>query len=562
MNKAALLGTAIALLAPMAHAAPVATTTAYDDLTLTAADMPSAPAGKLLTLTVNGVEMPLVPGHYAGKVVLSVTDDIPVKYHDLPEHHFRAAAYVTDGALDPARSVTAALAGGYSSQPGVLSNAVITSHGERFNGIIVGGKGAYRIDHPVIDLVGNGGNDFAGFGAGIAARDQAQVTIDRPVIRTRGAIRTAIFVGGHSDVTVNDAEIEVLNGTLPADYKFTVDVGKMMEVPWMLGLSGNVRATNLVDQGTVTYNRSHIRAQGWGAMSTDDNTHVRMFVNDSVIETVDSGYGCYSIGDSVDTFSRSIVRAADVACIMAAQGSVTFTNGTRVHSNRYGIVMHSGEGGGTLTIDKGSVMDSAQTAILVKGLGTNVVVDGAQVSAGNGVILQSMENDDPFMVAMLKGEIPEGMTALPPGMSGPPPGAPKGPPISPDVTATFRNTTVAGDFYNARPAGSAMALRFENASVTGRISTSTVAPASGAAPRRATYQEVGHVVNTAAAIPGGKGLSVTLGAGSAWTVTGPSYLTALDIAPGAKLNGTLRVNGRAKTVKPGRYTGQIVLSAK
>ncbi|KAH2813745.1 hypothetical protein KXV85_004925, partial [Aspergillus fumigatus] len=154
-------------------------------------------------------------------------------------------------------------------------------------------------------------------------------------------------------VHVNDAEIEVLNGTLPAGYKFTVDMGKMMEVPWMLGLSGNVRATNLVDYGTVYYNRSHIRAQGWGAVSTDDSIKVRMFVKDSLIETVESGYGCYSIGDSVDSFSHSIIRAADIGCIMAAQGSILISVGTRVEAGQYGVMMHSAAGGGQLVIDKG-----------------------------------------------------------------------------------------------------------------------------------------------------------------------------------------------------------------
>ena len=45
-----------------------------------------------------------------------------------------------------------------------------------------------------------------------------------------------------------------------------------------------VRATNLVGNGTLYLEDSHVRAQGWGALSTDDASRVRMFVKDSLIE--------------------------------------------------------------------------------------------------------------------------------------------------------------------------------------------------------------------------------------------------------------------------------------
>lgn len=393
---------ALALLAPLPARADAARSA---ELTIAANAIPQAADGHSLTLTVNGIERDLAPGHYAGDVVLTTTDDIPVQYHQLPVHHFRAALYVADGAPVAAKSVAAANVGAHFS-PGMVSDPHITSVGERFNGIIVTGTGKYVINHPVINLTGNGGNDFAGFGAAIMATGNADVWVNHPIIHTHGAIRTALFTGGHATMHIDGAEIDTRNGTLPADYKFTVEVGRMMEVPWMLGLSGNVRTSNLVDFGTLYLSHSHVRTQGWGAMSTDDNTRVRMFVSDSLIETVDSGYGCYSIGDSVDRFEHSVLKVADIGCIMAAQGSVTFTNGTVVQSRRYGVMMHSGAGGGTLTIDKGSALHAAQTAIEVKGIGTTVVVDHASVTSGNHTILQAMENDDPFMKAMASGHMP------------------------------------------------------------------------------------------------------------------------------------------------------------
>ncbi|MBS0481348.1 MAG: right-handed parallel beta-helix repeat-containing protein [Proteobacteria bacterium] len=542
-------------------------TTELKALTIEPGMLPKASDGRQVTLTVDGVERQLNAGSYKGNVVLSVTEDIPVQYHQLPVHHFRTALYVENGAPVPAKSVSSALQGAMLSA-GTVTDARITSTGERFNGIMVTGNGKYTIDRPIIDLTGNGGNDFAGFGAAIMSNGHADVTVNQPIIRTRGAIRTALFVGGDSTMHVNDAEIEVVNGTLPSDYKFTVDVGRMMEVPWMLGLSGNVRASNLVDRGTLYISNSHIRSQGWGVLSTDDNTHVRMFVDNSLIEAVEAGYGTYSIGDSVNTFSHSVIKAADIGAIMAAEGSATFTNRTLVYAGRYGVMMHSGVGGGTLTIDKGSEVHAGRTAIEVKGIGTTILVDDAKVTSGNGIILQAMENDDPFLKAMMSGKMPEGMGAPPPGMNpdGDHPG-PKGLPSSPDVSGTFRHASLTGDFFNGRTAQGGMKLRFEDTQVTGRITTSTVAPASGKEPVRETYQEIGNVTNTPAPATTANGLAVSLDRKSHWTVTGTSYLARLELAPGAQIDAgasklQLLVDGKPAKIKAGVYAGKITLLVK
>lgn len=548
-------------------------TSEFQKLTIAPGQVLIAPDGRQVTLTVDGVEQAATPGTYNGKVIVSVTESIPVKYYELPVHQFRTALFVENGAPVLGKSVMAAV-GGATLAPGIVTDARITSKGERFNGIIVTGEGKYTIDRPIIDLTGNGGNDFAGFGAAIMSTGKADVTVNRPIIRTHGAIRTALFIGGDSIMRVNNADIEVYNGKLPDDYKFTVDVGRMMEVPWMLGLSGNVRALNLVDRGTLYINNSRIRSQGWGVLSTDDNTHVRMYVTDSLIEATESGYGTYSIGDSHNTFTHSVIRAADVGAIMAAEGSVTLTDRTLVYAGRYGVMMHSGAGGGTLTIENGSELHAGNTAIQVKGIGTTIVVDSAVVTSGSGVILQSMENDDPFLLKLMRGEVPEGMGAPPPGMGGapggPPPGmgpARAGPPPSPDVVATFRKITLNGSIFNGRTTQSGMKLRFEHATITGAISTSTVVPASGREPVRDTYREIGNVTNTPSPSTAANGLEVTLDGKSSWTVTGASYLTRLELEPGSRLDAgkrqlVLTVNGKPVKIKPGVYTGKIALSVR
>jgi hypothetical protein len=542
----------------------VPATTALEALTIPDGGQLEAPRGKSVTLTVDGVSVAPLPGSYAGKVVLTVTDQVPVKYKELPAHSFRSAIYVEDGRYDPARSVGAAATGARIGD-GVIAGANITSREERFNGIVVTGKSKLVIDRPVIDFTGNGGNDFAGYGAGIMSSGDAEVTVNSPRIRTRGAVRTALFVGGHSTMRVNDADIETWNGTLPADYKFTIEVGRMMEVPWMLGLSGNVRATNLVDHGTVYFTNSRIRTQGWGALSTDDAARVRMFVKDSLIETVDSGYGAYSIGDSHDHFSHSTLNVADIGLIIAGPASGTFTDGTVVNSRRYGVMLHGGVGGGTLTIDKGSIVNSRLTAIEVKGRGTTIVVDNARLQPGNGVLVQAMVNDDPFMKAMASGQPIVGMQAPPPPAAAEVEQREKDIPASPDVLATLRDAALSGDLLNTRTAEGNMTVTLERTRLTGAISTGTQAPASGQDPTVNTYWQIGDVVNTLAPTREKYGMEVQVGAGSRWTVTRNSYLTALTVARGGVVGAlpgrhlTLKVDGKARPLAAGSYRGAIEL---
>ncbi len=508
--------------------------------------------------------------------MLSLADPVTVKYKNLDPQDYRAAVYVRDGKVQAGQSLLAAASGGHVDDQGARGTSIVSSD-PRFNGIIVGGTGKYTIADSTFRLTGNGGNDFAGYGAAIMATDHADLTVRNVRIDNQGAIRTAVFVGGDAVVHVEDSDISVFNGALPADYQFNVDLGRMMEVPWMLGLSGNVRATNLVANGTVYYTRSHIRAQGWGALSTDDSVRVRMYVKDSTVETLESGYGAYSIGDSLDWFSHSKLRVADVGVIMAAQGSATFTDGTELDSGRFGVMVHSG-GGGTLAVDKRSVVRSKQTAILVKGSGTNIVIDDARVEAGNGVLVQGMANDDPYMKKMMAGGGPP-MGGGGPGGPGAGPGGPgggpgsaatvgidTGPKASPDIVATLRNATLEGDLLNGRTEQGDLLVKLEHARLTGAVSSSQIKPATGDELTAATRQWIGVVVNTLGPSPqAGRGTQVSVDATSRWTVARSSWLTKLAIARGGQLLAPrgarleLLVDGRPRKLAPGNFTGDIEL---
>jgi hypothetical protein len=550
-------------------------TTVLTGLTITKGAAVRAPEGYRVTMTVDGVETPIRPGVYRGNIVLTPTEDIIIKNTSGGSsytYHYRAAVYLENGKHVPGKSVAAAVVGGTITDASAKDIKII-SVGDNFNGIIATGdsRSSYSIMNPFIDLTGNGGNDFAGYGAAIMSGGKAELSVDKAKIITRGAVRTAVFVSGDSTMRINDSDIEVYNGTLPEEYLFTWTTGGvMMEVPFMLGLTGNVRATNLVENGTAYYNNTHIKAQGWGALSTDASKNVRLYAAKCTIETIESGYGAYALGGSVDTFSGCTFNVADMAMI-GAGGDGIFTEGTVVNSRRFGVMYH---GSGNLTIDKGTVFNTKSTAIQLKSPGHRIIVDNAQLNAENGIILQTMPNDDPYMpyIASLMAGSGGGQGGPPSGGAVPGDAPAGGGGRSTDVNATFRNTALNGDIVNGDTASADMNIAFENATITGAISSATVKHALGPSGEEITMQNpelyylIGEVANTYCATDEKYGVTVSLDAGSKWIVDKTSYLTGLTIARGAAISApkgfsvTMTIDGVKKPIRAGDYRGRIVLT--
>ena len=552
--------------------AVVAKSVTLSSLTIPEGGTISAPDGKSVSLTVDGVDQPIRAGTYQGSVVLSVTDPIMVKYHDLPPANFRAALYVDDGRIVPEKSVLPAVVGGTSNDNGATGIA-ITSHADTLNGVLVTGNSKYVLDAPVIEMVGNGGNDFAGWGAAIMGTGNSDLTINNARIHTKGAVRTAIFVGGHSTVHVNNADIYTESGTLPPDYVETLKIGLMKEVPWQLSLSGNVRTTNLVDHGTVYYNSSHIRSSGWGVLSVDDAAVTRMFVKDSLIETINSGYGAYSIGDSIDTFDHTTMNVADYGLIIAGRGSGVFTNGSVVNSRRFGVMQFDRDGGGSLTVDKGTVFNTRLTTFLFKGRGGRLTIDNATMNPGNGIILHAMIEDNPRKVeqklAAEKARAEAAAAAAAAPTTQPIIGErtvnPMGNNISPDVLATVHNTQLTGDFLNTRTTEGGLVLKLEHSSITGAISTGRQQAIDGKAPTKITYWQIGQVNTTIEPTADAAGVTLSIDRGSRWVVAKTSYITQLDIAPGGAVLApdghslAMKIDGKVVPIRPGSYKGAITL---
>lgn len=578
----------------------------------------TVPEGYSLTLTVNGVETggvlvdtygvdtEIAPGTYLGHLVLTVAEENLVEYAPAGPpgmasviFPFRQALYLDETGLVEEKSVLSAVMG-RKWAGGPLKNMLIRSDGENFNGIFAsGGDGTIR--NAKIDFFGNGRSDFAGYGAAVMATgENTRLVLDHAIIVTEGVVRTAALADQGSNLVVKNSYLQTYDGVLPEDYIPTIDTAQMRSVPWMLSLSGNCRATNLLGTDTkASYINSYIGAEGWGVLSTDGCTTPQLTaINSTIAITGEDGYGSYGIGDATERFLGCTFNVATYATIsrgsflyygdsdpaVVAQLNTDLDLGltarelrhikkrpTIVNSRRFGIMWH---GGGTLDISGGTVFNTGETTFLDKGQAIAITVDGSQgarLNPGNGIILQVMDDDDPGpnMADMSN----TGVYEEPTGDVEPQAGHDLTVADDTDALATFTNIALNGDFYNGMrgdipgpfgpPSPRNLGLTFVNSEIAGVITASETHHHISTITAE-EYDELGEVTNT----PGpavNNGVIVALTEGSIWTVADTCYLTGLTIDADSVVqaplgqNVTMTVDGVATAIAPGSYAGAIAL---
>nr|WP_320133440.1 hypothetical protein [uncultured Holophaga sp.] len=495
---------------------------------------------KSLTLTVDGVETPIAANTtYTATgstgVVLELTDLIEVDYSSTYVYDWRTAVYINDAAPVLSKSVTSAVQGlTLSESLTSLDGATIVSVGPGFNGIVAtatdaDSAGSFKINNLSMNLTGNGcddfasttdlveyGNDFSGVGAGVVTMGYADVTLNSPSIITDGVTRTAIIVKEHSTMQCNDGYIQTGGGQLADDATAAatywaaglptiVQGGYMVMPPYMLGITGDCRATNLLDYGTATYNDTTFNVKNWGALSVDTNTSVRLNVNNCDVTVTDAGYGSYTIGsDSKVTYTGCTVNVPDMAIIGAnGEASATFRN-DNVTSGRFGMMVW-GNSGGTFEADGGTWTTEKAMFILKSAWSTVNVKNGASITSGNGRILETVVNDD----------------------NG-------GGSVTGSGTTTFTidgsTTALTGDIIHSNANGELDVVISSGASVTGGITMATASDLatlagvtkSGNPDAVAYYSAFDYAYGYAS----GATLAVTLTDASTWTITAPKATNA------------------------------------
>lgn len=566
----------------------------YDTLTIGKNELLMAP-GKGVALIVDGANVDLEQGKTYEKVTVAVAEKNPVG-----DYNFRQAIYAGKDGYDASKSISA-LAGGTvgktSAKDVTISSSETDSRGKSaINGIYVDG-GEYTVNGADIQLNGNGCNDFVGYSAGLMASGGTLV-VDGAKVTNKGAVRTAAVVDKGGKLIVKNSELTVSDGTLPADYVPSFTPGDMMEAPWMTGVKGNNRATNLLGTDSIgAYINTTITAEKWGVLSSDNCTRGNLVGINSTVQTTNDttdGYGSLVIGDAAGTFLGTTVDVGGYGSYIMA-GNMTYGDSTveavKELNQRLGLGLTDEEiaalgvksssitagrsaflqtGAGNINISGNTSITSKWAVFAIKGASSTINVEGGTIkSTGDNIILQMMDNDDP---GAMNGSY-EDKTTVPAKDSGH--DLTKAV-AGEDVLATFKGMKLEGDFFNGVRGDQTggmfnpnkvlrnLKVTLDGTTLTGQVSASTVKHVGKVT--EANYQELGHVTNTASAAIN-NGVLVELKNNSAWTVTETSYLTSLTIGTGCAVSApagktlTMTVDGVATPIAAGQtYTGAIVLT--
>jgi hypothetical protein len=521
-------------------------------------------------------------------------------------YQYRQALYLDAKGIDSSKSVLAAVKGKKPSgfnisdieieSQGTLYKDEASPGGTGFNGIYAAG-GTYNLKNIKINFFGDGRSDFMGYGSAIVTTGKdTKLVLDNVTIKNQGVVRAGIIAKDASKVIVKNSNIECKNGVLPPGYIATMDTSQMRSTLWISGMTGNVRATSLMGKDTeATYINSTISSEGWGALSTDQTNGACLnVINCKVNITGPEGYGSYNDPDahvayygtqfSMATFA-SVIGSGDVYYGDSTPEAVAGLNEkfglglttaelksipnkpTVINSRKYGVMWH--RSGNPLTVDGGTVFNTAKTTFIISGVPAVIKMDGskgAKINAGNGVIMQVASDDQPADMSG-NGYYEEPATAPKPIESFDNTSAKDA------ATANFSNIDLKGDFYNSVGWGKLtdklnMVLNLNKSSITGVVSASESHHPS-AKITTDNHTEL-HSLTDKACAAVNNGVIVNLSNGSKWTVTGTSYLTKLVIEKGSSVAApsgrtlTMTVDGGRPitNITTGEYKGNLVLMVK
>jgi hypothetical protein len=357
---------------------------------------------------------------------------------------FTPGVYVKDGVYLKDKSVTETVSGGKVDNT-AAADVSITSKADNFNGIYVKGKkSVYTISNAVIDLHGNGSNDFTGLAAGAMADDGATVILKNVKITTSGLVSPATVTASHSTLRVYDSTFKINGGTLPKGYVAKIGPG-MLEAPAPLGIKGTARgALTMLNSKSYYYNTSII-AEGWGALSTDmADGDVYVEADNCDLQTIKSGYGTYSDGNTKVVVNDSKIRSATYASIIAGSGKLYLSN-TDAGAAVNGVMIHNvsldAAEIGVLDIVGGKLV-SSEPVVLVKSANTDISMTGTEIGSQKGVLLQSIVNPDDH-APKVKGAVT-------------------------GVRAKFKDMTMQGNILHTDPSRT-MTLTFVDSTIKGAI---------------------------------------------------------------------------------------------
>ncbi|MBQ9008885.1 MAG: hypothetical protein IJ088_06105 [Clostridia bacterium] len=383
---------------------------------------------------------------------------------DGDDYAYDAALYVSAAGIEADKSSPDRIQSG-SYDGNSATDLVLTDSESGHNGILVT-DADYTISGAEITLLtladGSDTCDFSGKGSAIAVFGaDSHVTISDSTIHTSGVATMPVFADDGATVTIQRSTLRSDGGTLHSAYLNTPSQTLMVAPPWILGILGNARCTNMMGTNTTTnVIDSETSANAWAVLSTDAGTDMTLNVYNTsltlsradesegllqaeggqISATLDnpytvrygSGYGTYAIGNAAETFAGASINVGTYATIFTG-GSALYTSleagktyelknstgettatytaaadkVTEIHSDTFGFMAH--QGSNTITVEKGTVVESGYATFLVKTGYSNQVltanVDEAVITNG-GVLIQVMDNDDATNGGMMSTDDP------------------------------------------------------------------------------------------------------------------------------------------------------------
>ncbi len=563
------------------------------------------------------------------------------------DYAYDAALYVTSDGIDNEQSSTERLSSG-TYDDNAASGIVLSDTASGHNGILVYNTD-YEISDAEIELLtdadGSDTCDFSGKGSAIAVFGKdASVTVSDSTVHTAGVATMPLFADDGATVTIRSSVLQSDGGTLHSAYLNTPSQTLMVAPPWILGIMGTSRCSNMMGTDTTTnVIDSETSAGAWAVLSTDAGTNMYLNVyntsltlnnaNESqyllqeeggqISETLDnpytvnygSGYGTYVIGNAEETFAGAIFNVGTYATIFTG-GSATYTSLenektyelknssgettatytasedkiTEIHSDTFGFMAHQNQN--TITIEKGTIVDSAYATFLVKtgssGESLTASVDDAHITNG-GVLIQIMDNDDATNGGMMDTDDPLNTNG---GTQNFKPYHTESEGFDTSSAAsdssaqafTFTNGTYTGNIYNASGSdglnGSTLNVTFgKGVSYEGAIASTAAVhvtydgsakiknsggfafdDAASAAAFAEEYQNTSFTINEYWSLGqvanlvndnGANAVNITLTDDAVWQVSGTSLISSLTISDNAKVivpaDITLTINGTAYT---------------
>jgi hypothetical protein len=408
-------------------------------------------AGKLLTLVVDGEMRDLEPGTYENAQLVA-TEDIGNNSSfsaggttkEDNDYAFRPGIYINNNEIVAESSVLDTT--GLSAAE--IANLTITAADDDFNPIVINNSKVTLSGLQISNMTDADGSetcDFSGLGAAVAVYGDSQVTVKDSDIQVSGVANLALFADNGADVIIENSHLLSKGGTLYSDYKNSPDQTTMVAPPWILGIMGTSRATNLMGtDSSTTVIDSVAEASQWAILSTDSGSNMKLNVVNTEMNllgadydlqqtnsdgetlyqvenpyTSKAGYGTYVIGDAVEDFygvtmnvgtyasiftggtgTYTALKAGEAIDLYNAKGEVIKTyvptedKITTINSDTFGFMAH--QGANTCTIEEGTEVNSNCASFLIK-TGCSIdlnVTTGAKLNPANGILVQVMDNDD------------------------------------------------------------------------------------------------------------------------------------------------------------------------